>query len=48
MFAALVIAPLLASASNGVVAVPEPGALSLMLIGLAVIGAIKLKNKFRK
>jgi len=28
--------------------VPEPGTLSLMLIGLAVIGAIKLKNKFRK
>ena len=28
--------------------VPEPGALSLMMMGLAVIGAIKLRNKFRK
>ena len=57
-FAVLVFVPLLASASvpicvfdcdnNHVVQVPEPGALSLLLVGLAVLGAIKLRNKIRK
>ena len=57
-FAVLVFVPLLANATippctinlgcNNIVSVPEPGALSLLLLGLAVIGGIKLRNKFRK
>ena len=49
MFAVFAFVPLAASAlENGAVAVPEPSVLSLMLVGVAVIGAIKLRNKFRK
>ena len=55
MFAITVLLPVLASAGAGgpttctdCFTVPEPSALSLMLIGVAVIGAIKLRNKFRK
>ena len=47
MFAVFAFVPLVASAGEPV-AVPEPSALSLMLVGVAVIGAIKLRNKFRK
>ena len=56
MFAVLAFLPILAIASevmppidngNGI-AVPEPSALSLMLVGVAVIGAIKLRNRFKK
>ena len=28
--------------------VDEPGVMSMMLVSMAIIGAIKLKNKFRK
>ncbi len=51
MFAVFAFVPLVASAlenGNGAVPVPEPSVLSLMLVGVAVIGAIKLRNKFRK
>ena len=49
-FAVLMFVPLLAYCdSNGVVvSVPEPGTLSLLLLGLAAVGAIKLRNKIRK
>ena len=49
-FAVFAFVPLVASAlENGVpVVVPEPSVLSLMLVGVAVIGAIKLLNKYRK
>lgn len=39
--------PLAANASV-VVEVPEPGALSMMMAGLALIGLIKLRNKLKK
>ena len=48
MFAVFAFVPLVASANGDPVPVPEPSALSLMLVGVAVIGAIKLRNKFRK
>ncbi len=49
-FVVLVLTPLLANGlENGeVVTVPEPGAFSLMFLGLAMMGAIKLKNKLKK
>ncbi len=51
MFAVLVFLPILASAGifdEPTTKVPEPSVLSLMLVGVAVIGAIKLRNRFKK
>ena len=48
-FAVLASTPLLASAVDYYpMPVPEPSVLSMMLMGMAMIGAIKLRNKFRK